>query len=323
VYSITRKWKTAAAGMAVCALVAIFAPALAGDSRALAGPPATAAPRPRRPRVIRPHPPISLPPGLDIPHYPRGPSPFLSGETLVYDASWEGVPAAEVRIVLARPIRRPESWTGQMWLNSGKIVGPLYRMRDYFREDFSYQTWRPSGMLILQHENRRQDEWRVTFSDGGRLVTSVKKNRDGRTWTRQSAGGEPWGPFSGAMMALSQRLAPGETRIFDVFSGGNRYVFAFKVIRRERLVTALGTFDTLRIEPSLVWLSEGSFRSQASATTVWVTDDARHLPVRIESAVYIGAVRADLVRMTNGPGPDLNAPAAPPPPAGVTASKSQ
>jgi hypothetical protein len=293
------------------ALMSIFAPPLAGVSRAVAGPPASAAPLARRSRVIRPHPPISLPPGLDIPHYPRGPSPFLSGETLVYDATWEGVPAAEVRIVLVRPMLRQDSWIGQMWLNSGKIVDPLYRMRDYFREDFSYETWRPSDILILQHENRRQDEWRVTFSDGGHAVTSVKKNRDGRTWTRKSAGGEPWGPFSGAMMALSQPLAPGETRIFDVFSGGNRYVFAFKVIRREHLVTALGSFDTLRIEPSLVWLSEGSFRSQASATTVWVTDDARHLPVRIESAVYIGAVRADLMRMTNGPGPDLKAPAPP------------
>jgi hypothetical protein len=124
------------------------------------------------------------------------------------------------------------------------------------------------------------------------------------------------------MMALSQPLAPGKTYTFDIFSGGNRYVFAFKVMGRERLATALGDFDTLRIEPSVVWLSEGSFRSEASATTIWVTDDARHLPVRIESAVYIGAIRVDLTRVTNGPGPDLQAPAAPVQ-AGIAAAKSQ
>ena len=309
---------------AACSIIAIwasFAPPSAGNTGSRAPATANSAAK-RRPRAVRPRLPVTLPPNLDIPRYQRGPSPLLDGETLVYDASWEGIPAAQVRIVLTRPKRNPDSWAGQMWLSSGKAVDLLYRMRDYIREDFSYETWRPSGMLILQHENRRQDEWRVDFSDGGRLVTSVKKNREGRTWTRKFAGGEPWGPFSGAMMALSQPLQPGKTYTFDVFSGGNRYVFAFKVLGRERLETALGSFDTLRIEPSVVWLSEGSFRSEASQTTIWVTDDARHLPVRIESAVYIGAIRADLTQVTNGPGPDLKAPAAPTE-AGMTAAESR
>lgn len=254
-------------------------------------------------------PPISLPPGLDIPSYTRGPAPFRSGETLVYDASWEGVAAARVRIMLSRPAKRPQSWTGQMWLKSSKVVDLLYPMRDYFREDFSSATWRPSDIMILQHEKQRQDQWRAEFSDGGSFITSVKRNRAGRTWTRRFVGGRPWGPFSGAMMALSQPLAPGKTYTFDVFSGGNRYVFAFKVIGRERLTTALGTFDALKVEPSVVWLSEGSFRKDATQTTLWISDDARHLPLRIESAVYIGSIKADLVQVTNGPGGDLKAPA--------------
>jgi hypothetical protein len=45
------------------------------------------------------------------------------------------------------------------------------------------------------------------------------------------------------------------------------------------------------------WLSQGEFRKQARVTTIWVTDDGRHLPVRIESAVYIGNVSADLVQV--------------------------
>jgi hypothetical protein len=307
VYSIARKWKMAAISAMACAIAApfaLFAPALASGSGAVAPAKRTVAPA-----IRSAHPPISLPPGLEIPNYARGPCPFRDNETLVYDASWEGIPAARVRITLTRPKRRPDYWTGQMWLSSGKVVDLLYRMRDYFREDFSYASWRPNDILILQHEKQRRDEWRAEFSDGGRFVTSVKRNREGRTWTRKFAGGEPWGPFSGATMALSQPLAPGKTYKFDVFSGGNRYVFAFKVAGRERLTTALGTFDTLRIEPSVLWMSEGKFRRDASATTLWVTDDARHLPVRIESAVYIGSIEADLTQMTNGPGPDLKAPA--------------
>jgi hypothetical protein len=214
-----------------------------------------------------------------------------------------GIPAAEARVILARSKLRPESWTGQMWLNSSRVVDPLYRMRDYFRENFSRESLQPIDMYLLQHEKSRLDEWNVTFDHNEHLVTSIKRNRHGRTWTRRFSGGDPWGPFSGAMMALSQPLKSGQTYTFDVFSGGNRYVFAFTVAKHERLTTALGTFDTLRIEPSVVWLSEGSFRTQARETTVWITDDARHLPVRIASSVFIGEIRADLVQVTNGRAP--------------------
>jgi hypothetical protein len=249
----------------------------------------------------RPVKPVPLPSNLTIPHYNVGTQPFRNGETLIYDASWEGIPAAQVKLIISHPATRPDFWAGQMWLNTSKVVDPLYRMRDYVREDFKAETLRPAGMYMLQHEKKRLDEWRVKFDDADRLVTSIKKNREGRVWTRLFSGGEPWGPFSAAMLALSQPLKPQSKYIFDVFSGGNRYVFAFDVQAREKITTALGTFNTLRIEPSVVWLSQGNFRSDASETLVWVTDDSYHLPVRIESAVFIGSVRADLTDVKNGP----------------------
>jgi len=227
--------------------------------------------------------------------------PFQSGETLVYQASWEGFAVADARVTLARNRSHPSWWTGQMWITTSPAADLLYRMRDYFHEDFDYTTWRPQHLYIVQHEKSRLDIWRATFNDPAHMVTAIKTNRAGRTWIRRFSGGEPWGPFSGAMMALSQPLTPGQTYTVDVFSGGNRYVLAFAVRQREPLTTALGTFSALRIEPSAVWLSENSFRDQARSMTVWVTDDKRHLPLRIESAVFFGVVRADLTQIVRPP----------------------
>lgn len=246
--------------------------------------------------------PVALPPALKVPVYSQGEAPFNDGEVLVYTATWEGIPAAEARIALARNRTHPQWWIGQMWINTSKVVDPLYRMRDYFREDFGFASWLPDHIYILQHEKNRQDTWRATFDRPQQLVTTTKTNKAGRTWIRQFRGA-PWGPFSGAMMALSQPLVVGHDYIFDVFSGGNRYVFGFKVLDREPLNTALGNFKTIKIEPSVIWLSQGDFRKDASETLIWVTDDARHLPVRIESAVYIGAVRADLTQIVRGRSP--------------------
>jgi hypothetical protein len=176
-------------------------------------------------------------------------------------------------------------------------------MRDYVDEDFSRENLRPQEMHILQHDNQRRDEWSVRFDDGAHLVTSAKKNAEGRTWVRKFSGGEPWGPFSGAMLALSLPLTVGETYTFDVFSGGNRYVLAFNVQKREPIITPMGTFRALRIVPSVVWLSDGKFRNQVSQAVLWVGDDERHLPLRIEAAVYIGRISVDLVQVRNAPEP--------------------
>jgi hypothetical protein len=211
-----------------------------------------------------------------------------------------GVPAAEARVLIARAKLHPEWWTGTMWLNTSAVVDIVYRMRDVFHENFDYISLRPHDISILQHEKQRLDQWRVTFDRSDHIVTAIKTSRHGKITTRRFSGGDPLGPFSGVMMALSQPLKPGDSPTLDVFSGGNRYVFTFKVLGRERITTELGTFNTLKIEPWVLWLSEGSFRSQSRETTVWVTDDARHLPVRISSEVFFGSVYADLIQVSGG-----------------------
>jgi hypothetical protein len=247
--------------------------------------------------------PLALPANLAIPRYRRGAEPFSDGQVLVYDAAWEGIPAGEARISMAHSGPHPGWWTGTMSITSSALIDKLYRMRDYFQEDFVYASWQPVAINILQHEKQRKDRWVATFDRPHQLVTAVKTNKAGRTSTRRFSGGDPWGPFSGAMMALSQPLTPGHSYTFDIFSGGNRYVFTFAVLGREQITTSLGVFNTLRIEPAVVWLSDGSFRSQAHATTLWVSDDPRHLPLRIASAVFIGSLVADLTQVIDGPGP--------------------
>lgn len=258
----------------------------------------------------RPPAPIPLPPHLSIPRYYPGPAPFRNGETLVYEASWVGIPAAEARVLLLKNGVDGQSWTGKLWLRSSTAVDLLYRMRDYIYEDFNRGDLRPREIHILQREKQRHDEWLIRFDDREHLVTSAKRNAQGRTWVREFSGGEPWGPFSGAMLALSLPLNVGETYTFDVFSGGNRYVLAFNVDRAEPITTSWGTLPALRIIPSVVWLSEGKFRNQVSQTVLWVSDDEQHLPLRIEAAAFVGNIRVDLVRVLNAPQPNAGAPPA-------------
>ena len=153
------------------------------------------------------------------------------------------------RVLIARNKQHPQWWTGVMWLDTSPVVDIVYRMRDVFRENFDYVSLQPNDISIIQHEKERLDQWRGTSDYTDRLVTAIKTSRHGKITTRRFSGGDPLVPFSAVMMALSQPLKPGDSPTFDVFSGGNRYVFMFKVIGRERITTALGTFNTLKIQP--------------------------------------------------------------------------
>jgi hypothetical protein len=304
VYVIGIKYKTFARLLSVISLILCCSLSGAASAQSPSRPAATPSPSVQRSA------PIPLPPDLAIPHYSPGPPPFRGGETLVYEASWIGIPAAEARIVVLNNGATSRSWSGKLWLRSSPAVDLLYRMRDYVDEEFGRGDLRPRALHILQHEKNRRDEWSVRFNDSEHLVTSTKRNAQGRTWVREFSGGAPWGPFSGAMLALSLPLAVGQTYTFDVFSGGNRYVLAFTVDKGESITTPLGTLRALRIIPSVVWLSQGKFRNQVNNMVVWVADDECHLPLRIEATAFIGSIRIDLVHLLNAPSSALAAAAA-------------
>ncbi len=169
-------------------------------------------------------------------------------------------------------------------------------MRDHLRENVAADTLHSGWIHVDQHENSRLDTYDVTFDRPAQMATVKKTSKHG-VQTKQFIASDPFGPLSGSMMALSLDLTPGKTYAFDVFGGSQRYVFSFDVQARERIHTVLGDFDALRIVPDVWYVSDGQLRSQAHGTMLWVSADKRHLPLRIQSQAFIGAVYADLIKV--------------------------
>ncbi|WP_331964471.1 DUF3108 domain-containing protein [Candidatus Binatus sp.] len=280
--------------------VAIAAPILAfGPS--YSDPPAQ--PRPAHPLMHRHLPtpaptPMALPPQVKakVPAYKPGPIPFHDGEQLIYQASWVGIPAAQARLEFHKGPKDPSRWIGEIWIETNPFVDVFYKMRDYMRESMADDTLHTSGVYLVQHEKSRLNYYDVTMDRPAQMVTMTKKNHKG-TQSKEFIASDPWGPISGAMMALTQKFEPGKTYAFDVFSGSQRYVFAFEVEKREKIHLSIGDFDAWRIVPDVWYVSDGELRSQAHATVLWISADERHLPLRIEAQAFIGYVRADLIKI--------------------------
>jgi hypothetical protein len=194
-----------------------------------------------------------------------------------------------------------ERWIAEVWVQTTPYADVFYKMRDYVRESVAEDTLHTGNIHVDQHENSRLYSYDVAMDRPAQMVTVTANSKHG-TQVKQFIASDPFGPLSGAMMALAQDLTPGHTYAFDVFGGSQRYVFAFDVKERERIHTALGDFDAFKIVPDVWYVSDGKLRSQAHGTVLWVSADKRHLPLLIQSEAFIGSVRAELIKV-DGVGP--------------------
>src|SRR5579863_852462 len=217
--------------------------------------------------------PMALPPEVKakVPAYKPGPIPFHDGEQLIYQASWVGIPAAQARLEFHKQQKNDQQrWLGEIWIETNPFADLFYKMRDYMKESMAAETLHSSGVYLVQDEKSRLNYYDVTIDRPAQMVTMTKKNHKG-TQSKEYIASDPWGPISGAMMALTQDFEPGKTYAFDVFSGSQRYVFAFAVEKREQIHLALGDFDAWRIVPDVWYVSDGQLRSQAHGTVLWIS----------------------------------------------------
>jgi hypothetical protein len=94
-------------------------------------------------------------------------------------------------------------------------------------------------------------------------------------------------------------LQVGTSYFIDVYDCNRLWNTEVKVLRREELVTPLGRFKTIVIQPLLK--SEGIF-AQSGDIFIWLTDDDRRIPVQMKSKVVVGSITATLTGGSYWPG---------------------
>jgi len=93
-------------------------------------------------------------------------------------------------------------------------------------------------------------------------------------------------------------LEPGKDGHILAVSGKKKYAMRVICHRREMVTVAAGTFPCLVVEPVLE--GDGIFQAKGSLT-IWLTDDARRLPVLMKSKISVGSIRAELKGWSQGP----------------------
>ncbi|MFY7900156.1 MAG: DUF3108 domain-containing protein [Chitinophagaceae bacterium] len=83
---------------------------------------------------------------------------------------------------------------------------------------------------------------------------------------------------------------------FTMFLDNNVYNLYIKYLGRETIKTKYGKFRAIKFKPLLV---KGTIFEGGEKMTVWVTDDANHIPIRIESPITVGSIKVDMMGYKN------------------------
>jgi hypothetical protein len=220
-------------------------------------------------------------------------APFYPGETMEYAVEYGVVPAGTLEIGIDKldTLNGRPAYHIVFRAASNRAISYLYDINSV------EQSWFDAGefySLRYKRESTENDETRVKeyVFDQGR---QVRIEPDGDV--------SPASPRAVDQVAMFYyvRLLPLET--------GAKYVLrnqadpddnplTITVLKRERVRVPAGTYDAFVLDLD-VRTDSGLFK-KGGENRIWVTADARHVPVKISSKVGLGSFEAELVDYARG-----------------------
>jgi hypothetical protein len=92
--------------------------------------------------------------------------------------------------------------------------------------------------------------------------------------------------LTGIFYASSQPLELGQNFVMPVADAQRTVQVTMKVEGREEIKTALGTFKTIRVQPT----ADAGVVKNRGDIWIWYTDDDRHLPVQMRARLFWGTI---------------------------------
>lgn len=243
------------------------------------------------------------------------PLPFETGEELLYEAEYtwfliRGANIAELRLRGEYTPRSPAQTAegeGDVWRFSGAAVSKgalasLFGVRFQFSLESTVEPQFLSALRTkkLDERNDRKLESENVYDHGtGRIIYT---ERDLKNPT-QPAKVVPI-RFSGSWQdivsvlyfARTLPLKPGDSFEVPVVDSGKVYQIPIRVREREKLETTIGDVWAVRIEAD-VFGEDRLLGGKKGELVVWVTDDARHIPVKARVNLKRGRLDIKLSRM--------------------------
>ncbi|GKS58980.1 hypothetical protein YTPLAS18_25070 [Nitrospira sp.] len=217
--------------------------------------------------------------------------PFAAGERLTYELSWMGITAgtAVMGVEAAEPVDHHPLLKLLTTANSSPFVTRFYPVHNRVESWIDADTLVPQRMSFQRREGKRKNDFQYVFRQAEGKVTAVK---DGQAAEIDIATGTQ-DTISCLYFARSNvLLIPGTSTFLNVHHDKKNYTLEVRVEGIEQLEGRWGRQEAVRLLVVMpfqgIFLNEGNVR-------VWLSNDARRVPLLMKAKVIIGSVVAKLV----------------------------
>jgi len=221
---------------------------------------------------------------------------FPTAETLHYGIEWRFITAgqAQLRIEPPRNSSRPE-WEAKVHLESAGLVSKLYKLDDNYAVMLENQFCATSSSLDA-FEGKKHRATKVTYDAARGRATYTEHDLLKNTTVVAKETEIPAcvsDVIGGLYKLRTMHVEPGQSVFIPTSDGKKTAAVRIEAQEREEIRTQLGTFKTVRYE---AFIFNGVIYSRKASMFVWLTDDARHLPVQIRARMSfpIGSITLEL-----------------------------
>jgi hypothetical protein len=225
---------------------------------------------------------------------PRAGYSFPQKQTLTYSVDWRVFPAGTAVIHFEDAGDREKITASADTIGA---VNLLFRVTDHFQSSFDRAKGCTYEFDKQTVEGRRQISSTLKIDYPGLKSILDEKN----LVTGQNKHIEMPVPscmtdlLTGVFYASSQPMEVGKSFVLPVVDAMHTVPVTMKVEGREEIKTPVGTFKTLRVEPT----ADAGVVKNRGNIWIWYTDDDRHLPVQMRARLFWGTITFRLSSIEN------------------------
>lgn len=173
------------------------------------------------------------------------------------------------------------------------LLGLFFKVDDNFESFFDIKTGMPYKYVLKVEEGPTTKDKEVFFEhEDQRIIVKDNENNQAVHLPLKSNVQDMISMFYFLRNAINPKeLKKNQAFELDMIYDDELFKFKLVFIEREVIRTKFGKISTLVFKP---YVSKGRVFKEEESLTVWVSDDANKIPLRIKANLTVGSIKADL-----------------------------
>jgi hypothetical protein len=202
-------------------------------------------------------------------------------ETLYYTVEWRLITAGKAKLEWTSEPRPRTGPQVNLHLESVGLVSKFFKVEDDYSANLNSALCGQS-LQMTSLEGSRQRETKVSFDSAKRKASYLERDRVKNTVLSTRDIDIPpcvHDVIGGLYLLRTMNIEPGQSTQIAVSDGKKSAMAKVEAQQREDVKTPQGTFKTIRYE---VYVFNDVLYRRPAHLYIWLTDDRRKLPVRVQ-----------------------------------------